>query len=213
MEWDRGCSHFTVMGQGCFFYVYLQLGWDKIFFSVGVGQGRSENPLQCHRLVSSTLKQCLWSKENRALVSPAWLTRGLCLWEPWRNVVTEAYLISNLESNWKTEIAIVAQRTRSRSQFADDIFSSQQGVMCLMSALESGLHFLLNDPFFGAISACSPICLEDVEEEWLLYEVKHYRDPPERRFMPAPAKLEVYWKQYYIYQTHELQSAVTSTCQ
>lgn len=146
-----------------FFYVYLQLGWDKIFFSVWVGQGRSENPLQCHRLVSSTLKQCLWSKENRALVSPAWLTRGLCLWEPWRNVVTEAYLISNLESNWRTEIAIVAQRTRSRSQFADDIFSSQQGVMCLMSALESGLHFLLNDPFFGAISACSPICLEDVK--------------------------------------------------
>lgn len=139
--------------------------WDgtRFFFSVGVGQGRSENPLQCHRLVSSTLKQCLWSKENRALVSLAWLTRGLCLWEPWRNVVTEAYLISNLESNWRTEIAIVAQRTRSRSQFADDIFSSQQGVMCLMSALESGLHFLLNDPFFGAISACSPICLEDVK--------------------------------------------------
>lgn len=72
-------------------------------------------------------------------------------------------MISNLESNWRTEIAIVAQRTRSRSQFADDIFSSQQGVMCLMSALESGLPFLLNDPFFGAISACSPICLEDVK--------------------------------------------------
>lgn len=54
-------------------------------------------------------------------------------------------MISNLESNWRTEKAVVAQHTSPHSQFAHDIFSSQQGVMCLMSA--SGFHFLLNDLF------------------------------------------------------------------
>ena len=74
-KWERDGrgSHFTRSGTGQESFLTLARDWDGTrFFSVGVGQDRSANPLLCHSLVPpSQLTQRTWFTGPAFLYKPS----------------------------------------------------------------------------------------------------------------------------------------------